>query len=408
MGCILYLLILFSNCLEKYFPSINYLDEILVIVIFLLAVLKIIVLGSGVGTLWNRYDNILVILLTGLLFTGVLSSFLGESVPSGIGIAKDVMLVSKFFLCYLCGKLLFVHGDRERLIRRMRKITKCSIDVIFVCGIVSLFYDIGMGDQVRFGIRSYQFLYTHYTFLVYAEVVMIGVICVKKERKNRKYLFMALCTLVMTLRTKAVVFAFVCILFLLFDRFGRELKLRHYIAAGAAGLVIAWSKITEYLSYGISYNMRNGLYAAGAKLAAKYFPLGSGFCTFGSNLSYEYNKQIYYDIHLASHQGFEDGAPVLSDVFWPYICGQFGVAGVILYVFMLIMIFYSMKEELRGENPASFQGVNMIFIYLILASVAEAVFTNNSGVFSAFLFSICLGRKREAEPVVHKPYVLRI
>lgn len=408
MGCIFYLLILFSNCLEKYLPYINYFDELLVIALFLLVLFKIAVLGAGVAGLWNRYDNILVVLMAGLLFTGLLSSFFGEEMISGIGLAKDIMLVSKFFLCYLCGKLLFVNADRTRLIDQMRTVTKCSIVFIFVCGVISLFFQMGMGDQVRFGIRSYQFLYTHYTFLVYAEVVMIGVICAKDENGNGKYLVMALCTLLMTLRTKAVVFGCVCVLFILFEKSGREMKLRHYVMAGGIGLAVAWGKIEEYLSYGFSYNMRNGLYAAGIKLAAEYFPLGSGFCTFGSNLSYEYNRQIYENIHLSSYQGFDTGAPVLSDVFWPYIYGQFGITGMIIYILMLVMIFYSIKEELRGENPARLRGANLIFVYLILASMAEAMFTNNSGVFSAFLLSIYLGRKDADEKPTSEPCVVRL
>lgn len=66
MGCIFYLLILFSNCLEKYLPYINYFDELLVIALFLLVLFKIAVLGAGVAGLWNRYDNILVVLMAGL------------------------------------------------------------------------------------------------------------------------------------------------------------------------------------------------------------------------------------------------------------------------------------------------------------------------------------------------------
>lgn len=408
MVCILYLLILFSNCLETHVPFINYFDEILVIGLLFLALFKIAVLGTGVGALWNRYDNMLAVLMAGFLFIGILSSFFGEGMLSGIGMVKDLMLVSKFFLCYLCGKLLFVTMDRDHLIDRMRAITKFSIVVIFVCGVISLFFRTGMGDQIRFGIRSYQFLYTHYTFLVYAEVIMIGVICSKNENGDGKYLVMALCTLLMTLRTKAVVFGCVCIVFFLFKKNGREVKLYHYAAAGGIGLVIAWGKIQEYLSYGFTYNMRNGLYAAGVKLAVKYFPLGSGFCTFGSNLSYAYNRQMYDNIHLTSYQGFDTGTPVLSDVFWPYIYGQFGIAGMIIYILMLVMVFYSMKEELREENSDRFQGVNMIFIYLILASMAEAMFTNNSGVFSAFLLSVCLGRKEMDKEVSRKPYVMRL
>ena len=46
----------------------------------------------------------------------------------------------------------------------------------------------------------------------------------------------------------------------------------------------AYAQITEYISYGES-TARGACYYYGADLANKYFPLGSGFCTFSSSLS---------------------------------------------------------------------------------------------------------------------------
>ena len=155
--------------------------------------------------------------------------------------------------------------------------------------------------------------------------------------------------------------------------------------------------------------MRNGLWMAGLKLAEAYFPLGSGFGSFGSNLSYEYSPQIYYDLGLGSFQGFEHGTPVLSDVFWPYIYGEFGVIGFLLYVGMLVMIFFSLREELR-EQQELMRGANCIFAYLLVASMAEAVFTNSTGVCSALLLSVYFRRtcRRSAEhSACRTPFLIR-
>ena len=155
--------------------------------------------------------------------------------------------------------------------------------------------------------------------------------------------------------------------------------------------------------------MRNGLYLAGARLAAEYFPLGVGFAGFGSNLSYEYNTQIYYDLGLNTYQGFDRGAPVVSDVFWPYIYGEFGVIGFLLYVGMLVMIFFSLREELR-EQQELMRGANCIFAYLLVASMAEAVFTNSTGVCSALLLSVYFRRtcRRSAEhSACRTPFLIR-
>ena len=407
-ACILYLVILFSNSLESVVPQAKYNDELLLFAFLLAAVVKICVDEVSLDG-WNRYDLALAVMLFLFLLTGTASTLLNGSDTSLTAVVKDLVLCGKFFAVFLCGKLLFLTADREEIFRRLRRMTRLLVTVIFLCGILSLFVNIGMGDQVRYGLRSYRFLFTHYMFLVYAEAVMTSVLCTGKDEDNRIYIGMALGTMLLTLRTKAVVFCIIFLVFFLVERLGKEIKLRYYVLAGVAGIAVAWGKITEYLSWGFTYNMRNGLYLAGARLAAEYFPLGVGFAGFGSNLSYEYNTQIYYDLGLNTYQGFDRGAPVVSDVFWPYIYGEFGVIGFLLYVGMLVMIFFSLREELR-EQPELMRGANCIFAYLLVASMAEAVFTNSTGVCSALLLSVYFRRtcRRSAEhSACRTPFLIR-
>lgn len=407
-ACILYLVILFSNSLESVVPQAKYIDELLLFAFLLAAVVKICVDEVSLDG-WNRYDLALAVMLFFFLLTGTASTLLNGSDTSLTAVVKDLVLCGKFFAVFLCGKLLFLTADREEIFRRLRRMTRLLVTVIFLCGILSLFVNIGMGDQVRYGLRSYRFLFTHYMFLVYAEAVMTSVLCTGKDEDNRIYIGMALGTMLLTLRTKAVVFCIIFLVFFLVERLGKEIKLRYYVLAGVAGIAVAWGKITEYLSWGFTYNMRNGLYLAGARLAAEYFPLGVGFAGFGSNLSYEYNTQIYYDLGLNTYQGFDRGAPVVSDVFWPYIYGEFGVIGFLLYVGMLVMIFFSLREELR-EQQELMRGANCIFAYLLVASMAEAVFTNSTGVCSALLLSVYFRRtcRRSAEhSACRTPFLIR-
>lgn len=389
-ACILYLVILFSNILEQVIPQGSYIDELLFFVFLLGTAMKISVVRAGLDG-WNRYDFAIAILLLFFLMTGTVSTLLYGKDSPGVAVAKDIILCGKFFAVFLCGKLLFLTADRDKILGRIRKVTRLLVLVIFLCGILSLFVNIGMGDQIRYGLRSYQFLFTHYMFLVYAEAVMTAVLCTGKDEDNRIYIAMALGSMLLTLRTKAVVFCVIFLMFFLLEKIGKDIRFRYYVIAGAAGAVAAWGKISEYLSWGFTYNMRNGLYMKGISLAMAHFPLGTGFASFGSNLSYEYNPQIYYDLGLDSFQGFEHGTPVLSDVFWPYIFGEFGVIGFVLYTGMLILLFFSLKEELRGYSEMM-RGANCLFAYLLVASAAEAVFTNSTGVCCALFLSIYFRR----------------
>ena len=403
---ILYLATLFSNCLSKYIPFSSYEDEILLAVLLLLFILKVCRSGAVIRG-WNGYDVRLAVTLALLMLTGTAGTIFNGKEVQAEAVVKDIVLAGKFFAAFLCAKTLFLSAEWEKIMRKIRKITRIAVVVIFVCGILSLFVDIGMGDQIRFGLRSYQFLYTHYTFLVYAEVVMTAVLCSDAENDNRIYTAMAMGTMLLTLRTKAVVFCIVVLLFFFMEKFGKKIRLRWYLLAGGAGVAAAWGKISEYLSWGFSYNMRNGLYLAGAKLAAALFPIGTGFAGFGSNLSYEYNPRIYYELGLNTYQGFDVGRPVLSDVFWPYVYGEFGVLGLALYLAMLAFLFWSLRHELGGELE-KLRGANIIFAYLLVASMAEAVFTNSSGVYSAVILAFFFRKKRESAPAPAKPFVIRL
>ena len=388
--CLLYVFMLYSNCMMKYVSLVRLGDELITIALLALVLLKNLAGWYRMRRRLNKYDVRLLFLLVLLLMIGALSTLCYRGSHSLPGVVKDILMVSKFFICYICGKLLFPRTSKEEVLTQIRKIAKVSITIIFLCGIISIFKNIGMGSQMRFGLRSYQFLFSHYTFLVFAEVILVSTIIARKERHNDIYIAMGMCTLLLTLRTKAVVFCLGYLLFWAADKFEKDIKLKYYMIAGAVCGLAASGKISEYLSYGFHYNMRNGLYAVGIQIALEYFPLGSGFCTFGSNLAYEYNRELFNAYHMNTMQGFELGKPVISDVFWPQVYGEFGALGMVVYLLMLVMIFYSLKS-IQEYSKDQFMAVNLIFFYLLTASLAEAVFTNESGTYSAVLMSVYFG-----------------
>lgn len=103
-------------------------------------------------------------------------------------------------------------------------------------------------------------------------------------------------------------------------------------------LWIMSDKISDYISWGV-YNLRTGLYVVGFLIAMNHFPLGTGFCTFGSNLSFLERSPLYAEYGLNNSQAMGDNqeGAFISDTFWPYIYGQWGIIGLILYVTSIIL-----------------------------------------------------------------------
>ena len=153
--------------------------------------------------------------------------------------------------------------------------------------------------------------------------------------------------------------------------------------------IIGKSKIEYYLSYGL-YAARPALYIVGLKIASDFFPFGSGFGTFASALSVKNYSKIYTQYGIQNTFGLVEGKSYFAaDVFWPCIYGQFGTIGFLIYVKMM----WNIIKRQMFDNISESKKIALIFVWLyaLIASVAEAYFTNSSGVQMALIISLYIG-----------------
>ena len=121
-----------------------------------------------------------------------------------------------------------------------------------------------------------------------------------------------------------------------------------------------------------------------------YFPFGSGFGTFASTLSVEEYSKVYSMYGIQNVLGLVEGhAAFAGDVFWPCIYGQLGIIGLLLYLHMLWNI---LQPIIKNRNISSVRLAQLVlWLYALVASTAEAYFTNSSGVQFAFVVVGLLG-----------------
>ena len=85
----------------------------------------------------------------------------------------------------------------------------------------------------------------------------------------------------------------------------------------------------------------------------------------------------------------------ISDVFWPYIYGQFGIFGLLIYVKLIVSIFF---RQFRARIPdASRIAMTVVWIYALIASTSEAYFTNGTGAQMALLLTVFIGYGRRKD-----------
>lgn len=389
----LYVFIIFYNPLYPYIPYGNYADEIICLILMGIALAK----WKLNGTKISKNKCIILILGSVICAIGIVSNLLYGYMQNISVIFRDFIATFKFFITFYSMRYVVKDYYSEKLKTKLMYISKVLISLIFMFAILSLFSDIGMGNSVRHGMRSFKFIYSHYTYLVHSEVILLATIMCE-EKKNLEYYVMSIITLFLTLRTKAFLFIVIVVtinfLFYL-KRKKRKIalkeifKLRYIVPMFILGVLVVYTKISEYMSWGVTNSIRIGLHVIGLRIMILYFPLGTGFGTFGTNLSYASNSVLY---HMYSELNYtallNEGYATISDVYWPSIYVQFGLLGCVAYIGLLIEMI---KEVFRNDIAVKVKkSILCVWLYLVTSSMAEAVFSNETGVFFGAFMAILM------------------
>lgn len=384
-------LMLFQNCLANIIPYFSLIDELVTI---LLAVICILSLFNNKRKT-ALYDIERLIILLGILFLGIgfLSTEINKIQSNSIVIIKDSLAISKFVICYISGLITSNEINKELLLSKIAKKARIYIDIIFACGIMEIFFGIGMSNNIRFGVRCFKFLFRHETYLVSAMVILLVIIIANTDKRkcDKRIIYEALFVLIITFRSKALVLVISYFVIKIILKYFDNIKIRHIVIIGVLGILVTYKKISEVLYYGITA-ARPALYIIGFKIANEYFPLGSGLGTFASSLSGEYYSPLYYEYGINTVLGLRENMySYMGDTFWPNIYAQYGYIGAILFLGIIICTYISIKKRYMYDYNkllASF----VMFSYILIASIAESIFTDGTGTFMFIIMSVYLGK----------------
>lgn len=376
-----FILILINNILFQYSSIFYYFDEIIELVCIVILVQRIKSLKA------NEQKS--VILLLCILLIGGFGTIISGYQSNTVAIIKDILLFLKFPIVAL---VLCLEIDSKRYSVNSKVIiciTKIYIIVLLICAVISLFVDIGMSQNydIRYGIVPFQFLYSHPTFLVYSlvfmSIVLVGNISNRKEQLFTQISLLFLMVLTMRDKAFAYVVLYVLLIFIIPNR--KKIKPVHLVIAGCGAFLISFSKIQKYR--GFSWSPRFAMYSTAIRLVIDKFPFGSGLASFGSSISGDYYSDLYYIYGISEKMG-PDNYIGFSDSQWPYYFGQFGLIGGLLFLIILWKLYCSLKN--RIVDRFALRPVYLMFGYLLIASLVESVFTNESGAticFAALFFS---------------------
>ena len=258
----------------EYSRNGSYLDEglgIVCLVILLLNVYKI-----------SQQDLITIAILIFVELIGLISNLIYEVNDSIFSVLVDALTQSKFILVFYAIKYFLTEKEKRKLINMILPFSRIYIVVAFIFAFISLFVNIGMGEAERYGLHPFRFIF-HFSFqFVLVSYLFFGAIIHTdklSDKQKRFYYVLGVLSILASLKSPGLMFSMLFTFLSFYFQRNNKLSLRIILPIIFVGIWLGEFQIENYLLEETS--PRRMFFDYSFKTANTYFPLGSGFGTFG-------------------------------------------------------------------------------------------------------------------------------
>ena len=138
------------------------------------------------------------------------------------------------------------------------------------------------------------------------------------------------------------------------------------------------------------------LYATAPDVLRDYFPFGSGFASYGTFSSGEYYSHIYVQYGIDSVWGMsKDFYNYVADTYYPSLA-QFGVVGILLYIFFWIYILKkALKYNTQFQQAKLLTIVLLIIGYFVIEGTTDSTFTTHRGIYMMMTLGLILAEMKQ-------------
>ena len=387
------ILFLSQSILEIYFNRFSYFDE--VFVIFSL----IAILFLHINKPFDSSDIGFISIVMLFVLCGLISNFLSGVLRSPYAIVMDVFSNLKFFIVfYLSCNLCFNRQQMFNVLDSFAFLSRVLILILAILSIVSQFVNIGLTDDIRYGVRSFKFLYenpagfnTNYYFVI----CLFSISLFNNQLKLRKYsnifAIISIIPWILSMRTRAFAFAIIFIFlyfFLITRRKIFKLKIRYFVLIAVICVFVGYDSFLKYFVLNdnqVRYNMMNTSF----QIFRDYFPFGTGFATFGTEMSRVFYSDVYYLYGINNIWGLSPTEPLfILDQYWFAVIGQFGLIGTLEIGLLLFIVYCNLWK--KADIKYLQLGVLMFAITSLVSSLTAASYIQGSTIGCCFVISsIC-------------------
>ncbi len=402
MEYVIIILLLYEGLISS-IVNFSYIDEIITVVLIILSIFKII---KEKKIILTKNEIKITICIIFIYIIGVLSTYIYK-IQDSIGISFFSGFLSlKALICYISFRILFTNS-KFKYNNIMLKITEIGLYVITFLGLLDRFILIYPRLSPRFGIYLTSLCFKSPTLLASFAISSL-LICyflannsLKGKNKVKLYIdiLSALFLVVISGRVKAIGFMILFFLIIIKEKVfktKKQVKLINFIIPLIVVGCFASGYIEKY--FFDSTQSRAVMLRTSIEVAKDYFPLGSGFGTFGTDISRQYYSKLYIYYGISNVYGLsKDYSAFVTDSMFPAIIGETGFLGVILYILIFYNIFVGISKYIKEKKEKTF--LYLILFYILIECIAETMLMTSRGVllfcFIAFVMNYNLQKTNE-------------
>lgn len=383
----LFFYFLFANALNNSFPKLEKMPLFEAVYVAMVIAIFVSQTIAKKRLLVGEYLMIGMFIL--LFFFGVISNLFLNYQGLKI-VALDGIILSKFFVAYFFGRLLYSPEIVNKVMDTLQKCVRLISSGLFVALALNLIFPLWPSYNSRFGYPIQYLFFSHATYLTSTAIFCLIFLSLKRRSYDFLFIGMNLILVIAAGRNKGLLFLGIYLFFILIQFTKKKIPI--WSVFGMFFLLYSLFKnvISERL-LSSETAARSILYKNGLLLANKYFPLGAGFGTYGSSASIQNYSNVYKELGFGDIYGFSQQTTFyLTDSFIAMIMGQFGYMGLFLISSIFVCIFLLVKKNSQYETF-----ILLLYIYILISMVTENFISSTYGVLAFLLIGMLVNRNNK-------------
>lgn len=272
--------------------------------------------------------------------------------------------------------------------------------------LVRSIFGVTRGETGRLGLTSIQGIFGHpvqaATFMLFVMAVMLGA---PVPKRIQWFGYAAAGLAALGLRAKTIIDIFVILALRIVFR--RRILIRALapllvfvmgIAILGVSADLLFSRVEAVLQSDAS--ARANLLSTATQISSDYFPLGSGFGTFGSEASRAIYSPLWQEYGLSNTWGFQRGAALFAtDASWATVLAESGLVGALGLAVALVAIWVAQFHSSRAGGDRSWALAALMFTSIVaLDSLASPrLFDGFASASLAVLLALAAQERRIVE-----------